>query len=268
MNSPFQAILKYKWYRYQKIEIPKRPAKWLTDRSIACRRHNFTKIINNLNEKLNIQNEEKNSIGIDYYGLLSNIKSFLFRVQHITKAHTGRDFDCSHLNFFLPGGKCSKTILSCNETNGHRTFEQILIQKSHHFLYQSNHFTETVLCDAQKCFRMNRTSIDKINLNRWSFRQHGISLFPCSCPFVHSVRFTMCAKGYTEPRRSSGNSFRPCCTCSLLATDFFFLIVNLLHHLWVNNTARGRCVNDDHQIVFDMEFGEHRITICYAFYAH
>lgn len=39
-------------------------------------------------------------------------------------------------------------------------------------------------------------------------------------------------------------------------------IVNLLHHLWSNNTA-GRWSS---KIVFDMEFGEHKITICYAFF--
>lgn len=47
----------------------------------------------------------------------------------------------------------------------------------------------------------------------------------------------------------------------------FFYIVDLLHHLWANNTESD--MRDETmiiKIVFDMEFsGEHnKITICYA----
>lgn len=97
------------------------------------------------------------------------------------------------------------------QTIGHRPFKQMYSRKS---CFYTNRIIspETVLCDAQKCFRMNRTSIEKINLNRWSFRQCKAFLF-----FFLSRSYTAYActsrKGY-KSWRSSGNLFRPCCTCS------------------------------------------------------
>lgn len=143
------------------------------------------------------------------------------------------------------------------QTIGHRPFKQMCSRKS---CFYTNRIIspETVLCDAQKCFQMNRTSIEKINLNRWSFRQCKAFLF-----FFLSRSYAAyaCTRARVISHDDQVEIYFGLVAPARLPRIF---IVNLLHHLWSNNTA-GRWSS---KIVFDMEFGEHKITICYAFFIY
>lgn len=116
-----------------------------------------------------------------------------------------------------------------------------------------NHWT--VLCDVQKCFFqwIERQSAE-INLNRPTHRQAHFSFLSRVCWLLFHSLFVLFFRSSARVKAHNDQVeiFRLSCTCSMLSRIFFsfvefflsflifFSIVDLLHHLWANNTEVTR----------------------------